>query len=109
VSSLIHLRKISRIAAAALAALALAAPAASARPIIDPPTTSPTEPTTSPTELDLSAYDATPNPPPVTMRATDDGFDWGSAGVGAAAAGGLVLIAVAGFTGAHRARIRVAR
>jgi hypothetical protein len=102
VSSLIHLRKISRIAAAALAALALAAPAASARPIIDPPTT-------SPTELDLSAYDATPNPPPVTMRATDDGFDWGSAGVGAAAAGGLVLIAVAGFTGAHRARIRVAR
>ncbi len=42
VSSLIHLRKLSRIAAAALAALAVAAPVASARPIIDPPTTSPT-------------------------------------------------------------------
>jgi hypothetical protein len=101
VSSLIRLRKISRIAAATLAALALAAPVASAQPIVDPPTT-------SPIELDLSAYDATPTPP-VTIRATDNGFDWGSAGLGAAAVGALVLIAVGGFTAAHRARIRVAR
>jgi hypothetical protein len=36
----------------------------------------------------------------------DSGFDWGAAGVGAGAAGGLVLIAAGGFGVAYRARTR---
>jgi hypothetical protein len=91
----------TRIAAAALAALALTAPAAYARPINDPPTT-------SATERDLSAFDATPDAP-VTVQATDDGFDWGSAGVGAGAVGGVILVAVGSFSAAHRVRMRIAR
>jgi hypothetical protein len=53
---------------------------------------------------------ATARPAPiVTVETSDSGFDWGAAGVGAGAAGGLVLIAVGGFVGAHRARTRLAR
>jgi hypothetical protein len=76
------------IAAATL--LALAAPPVSARPLIDPPT-----------QRDLAA-------PPVIVRAADDGFDWGSAGIGAAVTGGLVLVAAGGLAAAHRARARPA-
>jgi hypothetical protein len=43
------------------------------------------------------------------VQSTDDGFDWGSAGIGAAAVGGLILIAVGGFGAAYRMRLRVAR
>jgi hypothetical protein len=43
------------------------------------------------------------------VQSTDDGFDWGSAGIGAAAVGGLILIAVGGFGAAYRTRMRVAR
>jgi hypothetical protein len=77
-------RRIARIAAVALAAPALVAPAAVARPVIDPPSTSSSQGALS------------------TQAA--GGFDWGSAG----AAGGLVLIALGGFSAAHRARIRQA-
>jgi hypothetical protein len=51
-------------------------------------------------------------PPPAprttapTVQHSDSGFDWGSAGVGAGAAGGLVLIAAGGFAGAYRFRTR---
>jgi hypothetical protein len=85
-----HRRSVALAAAAALAALALAAPPAVARPILDPPT-----------QRDLSA------PPPV--QAADESFDWGSAGIGAAATGGLVLVAAGGFAAAQRARVRPAR
>jgi hypothetical protein len=44
--------------------------------------------------------DASPN---------SSGFDWASAAIGAAATGGLILIAVGGFGAVHRARIRPAR
>ena len=37
------------------------------------------------------------------------GFDWASAGIGAAATGGLMLIVVGGFGAVHRARIHPAR
>jgi hypothetical protein len=73
-------------AAATLLALALAAPPAAARPILDPPDQS-----------DIAA------PPRVIVEA-DDGFDWGSAGIGAAATGGLVLVAAGGLAVARRAR-----
>jgi hypothetical protein len=76
----------TRTATVTVAALALAAPAATARPILDPPT-----------QRDVAA-------PPVIVQA-DDSFDWGSAGIGAAATGGLVLVALGGFA----ARVRLAR
>jgi hypothetical protein len=75
-------------AAATLLALALAAPPAAARPILDPPI-----------QRDISA------PPRVIVRAGDDGFDWGSAGIGAAATGGLVLIAAGGVVAVRRTRL----
>jgi hypothetical protein len=53
---------------------------------------------------------ATARPAPVvTIQSSDSGFDWGAAGAGAGAAGGLVLIAAGGFVAAHRARTRLAR
>jgi len=52
----------------------------------------------------------TARPAPVaTVEHSDSGFDWGAAGVGAGAAGGLVLIAAGGFAGAYRFRTRLAR
>jgi hypothetical protein len=87
-----HPRRIAAATLLALAlALALAAPAATARPIMDGPSNAPAEPA--------------PAPP---VRATDESFDWGSAGIGAAATGGLILVAAGGFAAAHRARTRLA-
>jgi hypothetical protein len=89
-----------RTAAATLAALAFAAPAATARPI-DPPLGMSTD-----RERPAAAEDLAPSP--VIVRTADEGFDWGSAGIGAAATGGLVLVAVGGLAAAHRARTRLA-
>ena len=47
--------------------------------------------------------------PAATVGDSDSGFDWGAAGVGAGAAGGLVLLAAGGFAGAYRFRTRLAR
>jgi hypothetical protein len=47
--------------------------------------------------------------PIVAAPPSHDGFDWGAAAVGAAAFGGLVLVAAGSFAGAHRVRTRVAR
>jgi hypothetical protein len=47
--------------------------------------------------------------PIVVATASDDGFDWGAAGVGAGAVAGLALVAAGSFAGAHRVRTRVAR
>jgi hypothetical protein len=46
--------------------------------------------------------------PVVSVESSDSGFDWSAAGVGAGAAGGLVLIAAGGFGAAYRVRARVA-
>ena len=94
-------RRIARTVAASIAALAVAVPAASARPITDPPTKSTSE--TNPSALNATRR------PQVTIRVADDGFDWASAGVGAAAVGGVFLIALGGFSAAHHARLRAAR
>ena len=54
----------------------------------------------------------TPTPKPASIVAatpSDDGFDWGAAGVGAGAVGGLVLVAAGSFAGAYRVRTRLAR
>jgi hypothetical protein len=53
---------------------------------------------------------ATAKPAPVvTVESSGSGFDWGSAGVGAGASTGLMLIAAGSFAGASRFRSRLAR
>ena len=88
----------ARIAATSLAIAALAAPAAGARPAIDPPGAQP-------------APAAASQRAPVVMASTssDRGFDWGSAGIGAAAGAGLVLVGAGSFALSYRGRVRLAR
>jgi hypothetical protein len=81
------MERMTRLAAAALATAAVAAPAASARPAIDPPVD----------QGNGSQVAIEPGPAPVVQSA-DDGFDWGSAAIGAGAAGALVLLIGAGGT-----------
>ena len=76
--------RITRLAAAGLIAGALAAPAASARPVSDPP-------------IDNGSGPVAIDPAPV-VQSVDDGFDWASAAIGAGAAGGLILLIGAGGT-----------
>ena len=83
----------TRIAATSLAIAALAAPAAQARPALDPP-----------------AGHHQPERSAVVVTSTSDGgFDWGSAGIGAAAGVGLVLVGAGSFAVTHRGRVRMAR
>src|SRR5688572_9529993 len=99
-----HVRT-TRCLAAGLTALALAAPAAGAQGYHLSPGISEQEQqvlasrglgaATPPLKADLSA----PNLP-----AADDAFDWGSAGVGAGAIGGLIVLA-AGLGLTRRARV----
>ena len=83
--------RITRLVTAGLIAGALAAPAASARPVTDPPIDNGSGPVF-----------IEPAPAPV-VSSVDDGFDWASAAIGAGAAGGLVLLLGAGgITYRHR-------
>jgi hypothetical protein len=88
--------RLARALAASLAVAALAAPSASAMPRIDAGAgeSGPPQPT-----------------PPVVVRASDDGFDWGSAAIGAGAGGGalLVLVSLGGLSYATRHRVGVSR
>jgi hypothetical protein len=83
----------ARIAATCLAISALTAPAAQARPALDPPV--------GHHEPQRSAVVVTSSP--------STGFDWGSAGIGAAAGAGLVLVGAGSFALTHRGRVRLAR
>jgi hypothetical protein len=95
----------TRYLAAGLTGLALAAPAARAQGYHFPPGISEQEKQvlasrglsapTPPLNANLNA----PNPP-----AADDAFDWGSAGVGAGAIGGLIVLAT-GLGLTRRARV----
>jgi hypothetical protein len=77
--------RITRMVLIGLAVLALAAPVASARP-------APADPPTGPI----------PAEPPV-VQSVDNGFDMGSAAIGAGVAGGIVLLIVwGGVTYRHR-------
>jgi hypothetical protein len=66
--------------------LTLAVPAATARPLVDSPSGYPRP---------LAGWQP-PAAGPVAVQPIDDGFDLGSAGVGAAATAGLVLLALGG-------------
>jgi hypothetical protein len=85
---------------------ALAAPSAIAGPI-DP------VPTGSYSRDDTSAVAVEPEPAPAAapvVRTIDEGFDWGSAAIGAGGAGALlVLISLGGFAYTSRGRLQVAR
>ena len=87
----------TRIAATSLVIAALAAPAANAHVALDPPAARQGAP-------------STPQPSTLVVSATpDNGFDWGSAGIGAAAGAGLVLVGAGSFALTHRSRLRLAR
>jgi hypothetical protein len=68
-----HSHPIARLVTAGLVAGALAAPAAVAQPIADPQTSEPA-----------------PSDAPV-VRTIDEGFDWGSAAIGAGGAGARLV------------------
>jgi hypothetical protein len=87
----------TRIAATSLVIAALAAPAANARVALDPPP-APQGAASAPQRSTL-----------VVSASPDNGFDWGSAGIGAAAGAGLVLVGAGSFALTHRGRLRLAR
>jgi hypothetical protein len=93
-------RRLTRTAAGALAITALAAPAASARPVDAPAGWKLTPPAETRSQPHA--------PAPTIVRSTDDGFDWGSAGIGAAAAA-IVLVSLGGVRARSRVRPRPAR
>jgi hypothetical protein len=85
-----HSHPIARLVTAGLVAGALAAPAAAAQPIDDPQTSEPA-----------------PSNTPV-VRTIDEGFDWGSAAIGAGGAGAvIVLVSLGGvaYVSRHRAPV----
>ncbi len=93
--------RLTRALAAGVTAAALAAPAAVARPIDGPD--EPLRPDPGPTVV------VEPEQAPVVQR-IDQGFDWGSAAIGAGGAGALVVIVALGGTAyTTRHRVGVAR
>jgi hypothetical protein len=87
-----HSHPIARLLTVGLSAGALAAPAAVAQPIADPPTSEPA-----------------PSDTPV-VRTIDEGFDWGSAAIGAGGAGAvIVLVSLGGAAYVTRQRAPVPR
>jgi hypothetical protein len=93
--------RLARMLAVGMTAAALAAPPAVARPIDGPDEPVRPDPVT-PVEVESA-------PVPV-VREIDESFDWGSAAVGAGAAGALVVVvALGGVAYSSRHRIGVAR
>ncbi len=94
---------LQRSIAAGLAAAALAAPAAQAAPILEPGT----QDTPGSAAIDVSGLESQQAPPVTTT--IDQGFDWGSAAIGAGGAAALVvLVSLAGFKLMSRDQTRVA-
>jgi hypothetical protein len=91
----------ARVLAASLAIAALAAPAANTAPAPEPGGNR------SISSTEIQALGRPPSP--VVTRTTDDGFDWGSAAVGAGGATAIALLALAATTAATRPRARTVR
>ena len=85
-----HSHPIARLLAAGLVTGALAAPAAVASPIADPQTSEP-------------AHSDAP-----VVRTIDEGFDWGSAAIGAGGAGAAIVLSLGGLALVSRDRMRPA-
>jgi hypothetical protein len=82
--------KYARFLVTAGTALALSAPVAHAMPAVDPPVHGTTPPVAAPA---------------ASAASHADGFDWGSAAVGAGGVAGLVVLLSAGAAVANRARV----
>lgn len=96
---------LARLLAVGAVAAALAAPAAVARPLDGPNEPVLPDPGTA------AAVEPEPGPAdePI-VRSVETGFDWGSAAIGAGAAGALiVIVSLGGVAVSSRHRIRVAR
>jgi hypothetical protein len=83
--------RLVRVLAAGVTAAALATPPAVARPIDGPQDPVPSDPDA----VVAVAPEQAPARSPV-VQTVDDGFDWGSAAIGAGGAGGLVVVAALG-------------
>jgi len=96
-----HSHRLARVLAAGVTAAALAAPSAGARPIDGPE---------QPVRLDPGpTVVVAPEQPPV-VQTIDEGFDWGSAAIGAGSGGALVVVvALGGVAYTSRHRVGVAR
>ena len=95
--------RIHKIIATATAILALAAPSALAVPaerFIGPVDST----NLSEEQLGLTGQTSSGSERAPVTTSLDNGFDWGAAGVGAAVAGGLLLLSVAGFGVVSRRR-----
>ena len=95
-----RIRRPLAILALALVTMALAVPTALAVPAED--FFGPVDTGSSQAYPDGSKSSATPRPP-VTAN-LDDGFDWGAAGIGAAAAATLILLSLVGLGATSRVR-----
>jgi hypothetical protein len=92
-------RRLSSALAGALAIGALAAPAANAVPG--------EEFRAAPSPKSTSATGSSNSPAPTVSRTIDDGFDLGSAAIGAGSAAAVLLLGGAGATAVSRHRRRV--
>lgn len=89
--SQLNTQRVARSVAATLAIATLAAPAALARPI---------------DTIERSDVVRAPTAAPhATVESTDQGFDWGSAGIGASVAAGIVALTAGGVLVRSRARV----
>ena len=96
--------QLQRSLAAGLVAAALAAPAAQAAPILEPGSGD------APLSMGPDPRGLEADPSPAVTTTIDDGFDWGSAAIGAGGAGALiVLVSLGGFAYTTRGRMPVAR
>jgi hypothetical protein len=86
--------RITRSLSAGLVAIALAAPAAQASPPLEPGS---------------GEAGSVPVDAPAVTTVIDDGFDWGSAAIGAGGAAAVLLLSAAGASAPRRHRIGVIR
>ena len=93
-------RRLTRALAGALAITALAAPAAVARPVDATPSRMASPPASSHSNATV--------PAPTVIRTIDNGFDWGSAGIGAGAAAAIILLSLGGVRVGSRVSVRPA-
>ncbi|MDA0158791.1 hypothetical protein OM076_00825 [Solirubrobacter ginsenosidimutans] len=68
-----------------------------------------TIPTSAPPTPPAAGASQAHAPAPTVIRRNDRGLDWGSAGIGAAAAAAIVLLAVGGAWAGSRAGVRPTR
>jgi hypothetical protein len=93
--------KFRRSVAAGLAVAALAVPAAQASPIRDPGAGD----TPGPAAIDVTPVETESAPAVTTL--IDEGFDWGSAAIGAGGAAAVLLLGAAGASALSALRHRI--